>query len=182
MIIRNPMNNLLFYMTLIISMNSHMIFDFNKNSDIQSWIIVDDIVMGGRSSGNFSLSPDGFGVFEGHISLDNNGGFSSVRYQFERINVKERDKIIIRIMGDGKKYQLRVKDDAGKYYSYITSFSTSGEWQEIEILLKELSPSFRGRKLDQPNFSHDYIEEIAFLIGNNKTEEFKLLIDKIYLN
>jgi len=176
------MNGLLFSMVLIISMNSHMIYDFSKNSDIQSWIVVDDIVMGGRSSGNFRLSPDGFGVFEGHISLENNGGFSSVRYQFERIKVKEKDKIIIRIKGDGKKYQFRIKDDSGKYYSYITSFSTSGEWQEVEILLKQMSPSFRGRKLDQPDFAHDYIEEITFLIGNNKTEEFKLLIDKIYLN
>ncbi len=176
------MNDLLLSMVLIISMNSHMIYDFSKNSDIQSWIIVDDIVMGGRSSGTFRLNPEGFGVFEGHISLENNGGFSSVRYPFERIKVKEKDKIIIRIKGDGKKYQFRIKDDSGKYYSYITSFSTSGEWQDIEILLKQMSPSFRGRKLDQPDFSHDYIEEIAFLIGNNRTEEFKLLIDKIYLN
>jgi len=33
-----------------------------------------------------------------------------------------------------------------------------------------LYPSFRGRKLDLPNFSHDYIEEIVFLIGNKKPE------------
>jgi hypothetical protein len=42
-------------------------------------------------------------------------------------------------------------------------------------------PSFRGRKLNQPNFSKDSIEEIL-LIGNKKKEEFKLLIDKIELN
>ena len=176
------MNDLLFSMVLIISMNSHMIFDFSKNSDIQSWIIVDDIVMGGRSAGKFRLSPEGFGVFEGHISIENNGGFSSVRHQFEKIKVTEKEKIVIRIKGDGKTYQFRVKDDSGKYYSYISTFSTSGDWQDIEILLKNMSPSFRGRKLDMPDFSHDYIEEITFLIGNKKTEEFKLLIDKIYLD
>jgi hypothetical protein len=42
-------------------------------------------------------------------------------------------------------------------------------------------PSFRGRKLDKPNFSEDYIEEIAFLIGNKSEEKFQLLIDKIEL-
>jgi hypothetical protein len=42
-------------------------------------------------------------------------------------------------------------------------------------------PSFRGRKLDQPNFSDDYIEEITFLIGNKKEEDFQLLIAKIEL-
>lgn len=42
-------------------------------------------------------------------------------------------------------------------------------------------PSFRGRKLAQPNFSSDHVEEIAFLIGNKKPESFKLMIDKIEL-
>ena len=42
-------------------------------------------------------------------------------------------------------------------------------------------PSFRGRKLNQANFSNDYIEEIAFLIANKRQENFKLLIDKIEL-
>ena len=42
-------------------------------------------------------------------------------------------------------------------------------------------PSFRGRKLTKPNFNHDAIEEITFLIANNKSEKFQLIIDKIYL-
>ena len=31
--------------------------------------------MGGRSSSTFKLDKDGLGVFEGNISLENNGGF-----------------------------------------------------------------------------------------------------------
>ena len=42
-------------------------------------------------------------------------------------------------------------------------------------------PSFRGRKLDEPNFYHESIEEITFLIANKQNEDFKLLIDKIEL-
>mgnify|MGYP001818979512 FL=1 len=163
-------------------MNTHIIFDFNKNSNIETWRIVDDVVMGGRSSGSFKLSPEGFGLFEGQISLENNGGFSSVRYQFKILKVNEANKIIIRLKGDGKNYQFRVKDKTSTYYSYIASFQTSGEWQEIEIPLKDMYPSYRGRTLDLPNFSHDYIEEIVFLIGNKTPEKFKLQIDKIELN
>ena len=162
-------------------MTSHMIFDFNKKTNIENWIIVDDVVMGGKSSGTFKLSAEGHGVFEGAISLENNGGFSSVRYRFEKILIREYTKIILKIRGDGKKYQFRIKPNSDDYYSYISPFSTTGEWQEIQILLKDMYPSFRGRKLDQPNFSNDYIEEITFLIGNNSQEEFKLLIDKIVL-
>jgi len=168
-------------MVLFLSMSSYTIFDFDKESDIQNWIIVDDVVMGGRSSGTFKLNADGHGVFEGYISLANNGGFSSVRYGFEKIPVKEYTKIIITLKGDGKEYQFRVRASSGDYYSYIATFVTSGEWEEIEIPLEDMYPSFRGRRLDLPNFSDDYIEQITFLIGNKKQEKFKLLIDKIEL-
>jgi NADH dehydrogenase [ubiquinone] 1 alpha subcomplex assembly factor 1 len=162
-------------------MTPNLIIDFSEKIDIENWIIVDDVVMGGKSSGSFKLSNDGHGLFEGSISLENNGGFSSVRYRFERKLIKESTKIILKLRGDGKQYQFRIKSNAGDYYSYISPFSTTGEWQEIEILLKDMYPSFRGRRLDQPNFSSEYIEEITFLIGNKSQEQFKLLIDQIEL-
>ncbi len=173
------MKFLICMLILFSSMASKVIFDFNKKSDIKDWIIVDDVVMGGRSSGTFNLNANGYGVFEGSISLENNGGFSSVRYRFKRIQLKEYTKVILKLRGDGKNYQFRIKSNSGDYYSYIKSFATSGEWQEIEISLRDMFPSFRGRRLDQPNFSEDHIEEITFLIGNKKKEKFKLLLDKI---
>lgn len=175
------MKYLIFMLILFSLMNSKIIFDFNKKSNLQDWVIVDDIVMGGESSGSFKINADGFGVFEGSISLDNNGGFSSVRYRFQKIVLDKYSQIVIKLKGDGKKYQFRIKSNSGDYYSYITPFLTSGEWQEIKIPLKEMYPSFRGRRLDQPNFSNDYIEEVTFLVGNKKNENFKLLLDKIEL-
>ena len=166
---------------LLCSMNSDIIFEFHKKSDIQNWMIVDDVVMGGKSSGHFKLNAEGFGVFEGTVSLDNNGGFSSVRYRFPKIQTKGHSKIVLKLKGDQKQYQCRIKANSGEYYSYVAPFSTSGDWQNIEIPLKEMYPSFRGRRLNQPNFSHDYIEEIAFLIGNKKNEDFKLVLAKIEL-
>jgi hypothetical protein len=162
-------------------MQAQVIFDFNKKSDLQDWIIVNDVVMGGRSSSTFKLDEDGLGVFEGNISLENNGGFSSLRYRFLKRTIKGDTQVKITLRGDGKKYQFRVKSNAGDYYSYIVPFLTSGEWQEIVIPLGDMYPSFRGRRLNQPNFSNDSIEELTFLIGNKKSERFKLLIDKIVL-
>jgi NADH dehydrogenase [ubiquinone] 1 alpha subcomplex assembly factor 1 len=175
------MKYLLNTLVFIMSLNSTIIFDFTNNSDIQGWIVLDDVVMGGESSGTFELNSEGLGVFSGNVSLENNGGFSSVRYRFEKIKVKGYKKICITLRGDSKQYQFRIKSNSGDYYSYISTFSTSRDWQEIEIPLKDMYPSFRGRKLDQPNFSNDNIEEIGFLIGNKKAEKFKLLIDKIEL-
>jgi NADH dehydrogenase [ubiquinone] 1 alpha subcomplex assembly factor 1 len=104
-----------------------------------------------------------------------------VRYKFDQKLIKGAKKVILKVKGDGKKYQFRVKTNSSDYYSYISTFSTTGDWQEIEIRLEDMYPTFRGRKLDQPNFSSDHMEEVAFLIGNKKKETFQLLIDKIEL-
>ena len=175
------MINLICVVAMFSSIYGQVIFDFNQNSKVEDWVIIDDVVMGGKSSGTFSLNAEGFGVFEGAVSLENNGGFSSVRYRFPRMQIKESTKIFIRLKGDGKEYQFRIKSNSNDYYSYTAPFATTEDWQEIEIPLNDMYPSFRGRRLNQPNFSSDFIEEVAFLIGNKKKERFKLVLDKIVL-
>ena len=162
-------------------MTAKTIYNFNKNSNVHDWTIVDDGVMGGQSAGNYYLNSEGFGVFEGNISLANNGGFSSVRHNLNVTAVKSFTKIILTLKGDAKDYQFRIKSNINERYSYILSFSTSGDWQEIEIYLDKMYPVFRGQKLDLPNFYEDSIQEINFLIGNKKNESFKLMLDKIEL-
>lgn len=157
------------------------IFDFQENVDISNWIVIEDRVMGGRSTGTFFINKGGHAIFKGTVSLENNGGFSLVRYNMPKIDIGNHSIVSIRLKGDGKNYQFRVKNKDENYYSYIAEFSTSGEWQEIKIPLKEMSPSFRGQKLNQSNFDHNQIDELAFLIGNKKNEDFQLLIDKIEL-
>jgi NADH dehydrogenase [ubiquinone] 1 alpha subcomplex assembly factor 1 len=162
-------------------MNTQVIIDFNNNSNLSNWNVVDDTVMGGRSAGNFQLTSEGHGKFSGNVSLENNGGFSSVRHNFKRLDVSPYSKIILKVKGDGKNYQFRIKDDRNAYYSYISEFTTNGEWQEIEISMQSMYPSYRGRKLDLPNYVGNYVEEITFLIANKKPQGFQLLIDKIEL-
>jgi len=170
-------NSILF----LVAMNTFLIYDFNSESDLSNWMVVDDVVMGGRSDGSFYINSDGHGVFEGDVSLENNGGFSSIRCRFEQTDVSKFSKIVIRLKGDSKEYQVRVKTNSQDYYSYITYMSTGNEWETIEISLNEMYPSFRGRKLNDPNFPGEQMEEIGFLIGNKKAEQFKLMIDKIEL-
>lgn len=158
---------------------SQLIFDFNHNSNITGWKVIDDVVMGGRSNGKFKMDSDGNGVFFGDVSLDNNGGFSSVRYQFDKINTTKDSKVLIRLKGDGKEYQFRVKSNRNTYYSYVTIFKTTGDWENVVINLKDLYPSFRGQTLNIPNFAGNSIEEIVFLIGNKKNESFNLVLDRI---
>lgn len=157
------------------------IFDFNKDSDLSNWYVVDDVVMGGRSDGSFLLNEEGHAVFSGAVSLKNNGGFSSVRYVFGKTDVSGYQKAVIRLKGDGKLYQFRVKSSNRDRHSYIAYFQTSGSWESIEIPLAEMYPSFRGMTLNMPDYPGKQMAEIAFLIGNKKAEDFRLEIDKIEL-
>ena len=160
-------------------MNTLMIFDFTKEASLQNWYVVDDTVMGGVSAGKMGVDVEGNGLFQGHVSLDNNGGFSSIRYNAGKTGLKGYNKFILKLKGDGKDYQFRVKAKSSEYYSYTFSFTTDESWQIIEIPFNSMVPAFRGRKLDMANFPGEYMEEIGFLVGNKKEEDFKLAIDYI---
>lgn len=162
-------------------MSGQLIFSFNEKASLEHWSVLDDTVMGGRSQGHFGLTAEGYGKFSGTISLENNGGFSSVRYTATNLSVSSDDHIKLRLKGDGKRYQFRVKHDPQAFASYITTIETTGEWEQVTISLNNLYPTFRGKELDQPNFNHHTIYQLGFLIANKEAEKFELLIDKIEL-
>jgi NADH dehydrogenase [ubiquinone] 1 alpha subcomplex assembly factor 1 len=166
---------------LLLAKDNLVLYEFTKESKPEDWVIVDDVVMGGRSSGRFSINVDGHGVFSGNVSLENNGGFSSVRHQFPKVSISKYTKFKIRLKGDGKSYQFRIKDSRNAYYSYITTFQTSGNWETLTLEINDLYPSFRGQKLNMPTYAGDSLEEIAFLIGNKRNESFGLILAEISL-
>lgn len=171
---------LLLTITALITGNMTL-FDFNKNSDLSNWMIVDDVVMGGRSNGQLLLDEKGNAVFTGVVSLENNGGFSSVRYNMAQIEVENYNMVELHLKGDGKNYQFRTKTNNYDRHSYVYNFATNGKWQTIQIPFSEMEPRFRGRQLNMSNYPAKLLEEIAFLIGNKENETFRLEIDKIVL-
>ena len=157
------------------------IFNFSPQADMQDWTIVDDVVMGGRSNGGLKLTEEGNAHFSGTVSLENNGGFSSVRYAFDEMSTAGQTKFYIRLKGDGKAYQFRVKTSRRDRHSYVAHFETDGSWQTIALPFSEMYPSFRGRTLDMPDYPGSKMQEISFLISNNKNESFQLDIDRIWI-
>ena len=172
-----------FFLTYMLPMifQTHILYQFSTDFQNTDWRVVDDVVMGGKSFGEFYVNKDGKGVFEGNVSLENNGGFSSVRHQLNKEELSQFSTILLRVKGDGKRYQFRLKDKRSNYYSYAAYFTSSTEWKTLKIPLSEMYPTFRGRKLNLPNFNQNTIEEIAFLIANKKSEDFRLEIDFIAL-
>lgn len=166
---------------LILALVSLMVLsDFSANSTVEGWYVVNDGVMGGLSEGAFSVHQEGYAVFEGDVSLENNGGFTSVRHDFETRSIKGKKVMKITLKGDGKNYQFRTREEGGRF-QFKYGFETSGEWETIEIPLQEMTPTWRGRRPNVPNFSGKTIQQVGFLIANKKNESFKLLIKKIWV-
>ena len=163
------------------TLKSKVLFDFTGTRDTGNWVVVNDGVMGGLSRGTFNLSENETAIFSGTISLENSGGFSSVRYNTGKINVEDFSILELNLKGDGKKYQVRIREKGSDYFSYIYTFQTSGEWETIKVPLAEMYPSFRGSKLNRPNYSGKSMVELTFLIGNNKAESFRLELRKAIL-
>jgi len=157
------------------------IFDFSENGEISRWKVVNDGVMGGLSKGHFYLNEVGNGVFKGEISLKNNGGFSSVQYAFDQIKIKEYTTLKLNIQGDGKPYQFRAKRSNSDNHSYVATFETTGEWQTVAIKIKDMIPQYRGEQLPMTNYPGDQLEQVIFLFGNKKEEQFTLEIDTIIM-
>ncbi len=158
-----------------------MIVDFNTQSTLEDWRVVDDVVMGGISDSQFFIDRAGHGNFTGSVSLENNGGFCSIRYNAPKMYIKDYSRFVIRLKGDGKRYQFRVKKRMFDRATYVKYFDTTGDWQTIEIKMEELYPSWRGQRLEGDNYDGRILGQLGFLIANYKAESFQLKIDKIYL-
>ncbi|HEX5697569.1 MAG TPA: CIA30 family protein, partial [Rhodoferax sp.] len=52
---------------------------FDTPASTLNWQAINDGVMGGVSVSRMRFDSAGFAVFEGEVSLENNGGFASVR-------------------------------------------------------------------------------------------------------
>ena len=152
-------------------------------SDNNSNFNIENIVQKYESLLNIKFSKNNTLVFQGRVSLENNGGFASFRYRTKNLNVNKEQKIRMVVIGDSKEYQIRIKPSQNIRYTYSKTFKTTNSKQIIEIPLSEFTAQFRGYKLNMENFDFDKIEEFGILVGNKKNEEFRLeIIDIEFIN
>ena len=149
-----------------------------KEADSQGWRVVDDAVMGGLSKGKIEISKDGILNFNGNLSLDNNGGFSSLRTSKINLNLSGADGLVARVKGDGRTYQMRFNTDArfrGREVSFKSDFETKkNQWIEIKVPFEDFSGSFRGMNLKKEKFDPAKIQRIGLLLGDKKAGPFEL--------
>ena len=145
-----------------------VLVDFTGEEEQGQWRIVNDGVMGGLSQSGIAIGPDHVAVFEGRLSLENNGGFASVRRRPHDYSLAGFDAVMLRIRGDGRTYQFRVRtNERFDGVSYRAEFMAEpGKWMTVTIPFSSLEPTFRGRPVPEaPKLKPEDIRQIGFLLA-----------------
>ena len=159
-----------------------IVTDFTESKKLD-WFVINDGVMGGLSESSMILTNDGNGKFSGSVSLENNGGFASVRAEVPEADYSDFKAISIKVKGDGKKYKFRIRTDRNfDGVSYQASFTSGNSWQEFTFTPGDFTPVFRGRVVrDYPALDFGRMQQIGFLISDKQKGKFELLIDSVWM-
>jgi len=159
------------------TVSEKVLFNFQAASNATpAWQVVNDDVMGGVSTSHFQILTNRGAVFGGVLSLENNGGFASVRSSPVGQSLKGFDAFVLRVCGDGRRYKFTART-ARSFDSaiYQVAFSTKkGEWQEHRLPMKDFVATFRGRVLaDAPPFDPANLASVGFLISDQQSGPFQ---------
>ena len=160
------------------------LFDFSAQDSANGWNVVNDTVMGGVSSGRLVVD-DGLMVFDGELSLDNNGGFASVRSPVIDPDFAAawsgRSGTRIVVEGDGRTWTVEVRTadvDGGWIASLPTTSGSKAEvvvpWTTFEPVTRFLDPRVAEGPLDPRR-----IVSIAFYLVDGIEGSFRLAISSI---
>lgn len=160
------------------------LFAFQSVDSANGWSVVNDTVMGGVSSGRLRVD-DGLLIFDGELSLENNGGFASVRSPLLEPQSANSwsNQVGPRIMavGDGRTWTFEVRTDdidGGWIASLPTTPGSKTEvvvpWTTFEPVTRFLDPRVAEGPLDPSR-----IVSIAFYLVDGEEGSFQLGIESI---
>lgn len=120
--------------------------DFGAEQDGSNWRTVNDGVMGGRSQGRATLTAESIS-FIGVVSLENNGGFASLRSPYGQFDLSAYDTVELRVRGTGCAFGLTFSLSRRWFDpNYKHMFTPTEEWQVLRLPLADFDVYQIGRK------------------------------------
>ena len=159
--------------------------DFDDpTSDQTVWVIVNDGVMGGRSSGFVDFADSAMRFFGEIVTAG--GGFTSVRFRTIGDELVGTDRLVLRLRSDNRTYSVTFNDAPGTrqriaHGADITSDRTSDEdgWSIVEVRYDDLRPTVFGQPVDAPAFDPEQVSEVGIIISDGIDGSFELEVDWI---
>jgi len=153
------------------------VLDFTDTDTAAAFRVVNDGVMGGVSTSRLRHA-DGALLFEGEVSLENNGGFASFRGP-ARI-VSTASVLLLTVRGDGKRYKLTARrDDGNASPQYQAPFTAPREWTTLRFVPTDFVPSFRGRTVPAPPLEFGEIRALGIMISDRQAGAFRLELKEV---
>ncbi|NVJ60511.1 MAG: CIA30 family protein [Gammaproteobacteria bacterium] len=151
------------------------------------WLIVNDSVMGGVSESHLVFDDKIQAlIFSGKLSLDNNGGFVSVRREVPNNFFSLSTYICVGFELNARRtLQIRLRNNSTfDGVAYVSEVSGTGELSYVKLPIEQFRPRFRGWDLsNDPRVSTVInsldIAQFGFLIGDKNTSPFQLKIHSI---
>lgn len=156
---------------------SRELFRFDSAASVTDWYAIDDAVMGGVSRSRLRHDAAGHAVFEGVLSLDNRGGFASVRSRPRDLGAAGAVAYLLEARGDGRRYKLNLRtDDAFDGVNYQAEFEPpAGAWASVRLPLDAFAPTFRGRHVPgAPPLDPARLRQVGLLIADRQAGSFSL--------
>jgi NADH dehydrogenase [ubiquinone] 1 alpha subcomplex assembly factor 1 len=153
------------------------LLNFDTPNSVLGWTSVDDVVMGGISCSRLNFNPNGHAEFIGEVSLDNNGGFASVRSAPSNYSAINTKKLRLCVLGDRHHYKLNLRmDNFLEDINYQALFQPSEKWSEFIFDCNDFKPRLRGRPIAAPPLDFSRIHQIGFMISGRQAGAFTLFI------
>ena len=141
------------------------------------WFVVNDTVMGGVSSSTVEVEDTL--VFTGELSLERNGGFTSVRSRPGELSLDGVRALRVTLRGDGRFYDLTLErsDVPLRAGSYRVTVGTVDAVTVMEIPLADFRPTSFGRPVSGApalDAAPERIDSLGFLLGDKNPGPFEL--------
>mgnify|MGYP003347885367 CR=1 FL=1 len=160
----------------------HVLFDFSGADAAKEWQTVNDGVMGGVSEGKFTITDKKTLEFFGALSLENNGGFASVRSKAGKLSLEKGDMLVARVRGDGREYSMNLYLNKQLVaFSYRAAVATKkDEWIEVKVPLDKFEATSFGRLVkDAGAVKPEEVNALGFMLSDKKAGPFKLEVEWI---
>jgi NADH dehydrogenase [ubiquinone] 1 alpha subcomplex assembly factor 1 len=159
-------------------------FDFGNSADkTRDWVLITDNVMGGLSKSEIIYNANSI-LLKGDISLDNFGGFSSIRTKFSQLDLSQYEGVKIKFKSTKQHFAFTLENSQNwTRPNYKNNFHSNkdGTWMVATLYFKD----FQENVIGQPTGKQLNLEKLKKIVRigiiTTKKEEgpFSLEVDYI---
>ena len=166
------------------SFGQSSIIDFGNSAEKnQEWKLLSDNIMGGVTKSKIEYTNNSV-LLSGNISLDNYGGFSSIKTKYKSVDLSKYNGIKIKFKSTNQKFAFTLEDNQDwTQPNYKREFSSKKDdtWEEVIIYFKDFQEIVIGETTGNMMKSKSLknIVRMGIMTYEKKEGPFNLEVDYI---